>query len=182
MRAVAALVLTLAAPVSAAGGEIVPRAQGGVEYGLTFDGYGVICAIDTEGQRVAPDTESGVLNVVPQGRAFDVVTDVVPAEPGISFGIRTGGVTPALMAARVEVTHPPMGPQDVTRQSWDYVPGNPALNLFTFEHPYEAVKGLWTFRVLGADGAVLAAKRFSVTDLSEAPAAARACFEAGFTS
>lgn len=182
MRAVFALALTLAAPVSAAGGDVVLRAQGGVEYGLTFDGYGVICAIDTEGQRVAPGTESGVINVVPQGRAFDVVTDVVPAETGISFGIRTGGMTAALLAARVEVTHPPMGSEGVTRQSWDYVPGDPSLNLFTFEYPYEAVKGRWTFRVLGADGTVLAAQRFTVTDLSDASAAAQGCFAAEFTS
>ena len=181
MRALIALTLTIAAPVFAAGGDVF-RVAGQVDYGLTFDGYGVICAIDTEGRRAAPDTESGVINVVPQGQPFDVLTDVVPGELGISFGIRTSSVSAALMAARVEVTHPPMGANGVTRQSWDYVPGDPSLNLFTFEYPYEAVEGAWTFRVLGADGTVLAARRFTVTDLSAAPAVARACFEARFTS
>ncbi|SDY16930.1 DUF3859 domain-containing protein [Citreimonas salinaria] len=182
MRAILALALTLAAPVSAAGGDVVLQAQGDVEYGLTFDGYGVICQIETEGQRIAPDTESGVVNVVPQGRTFDVLTNVVPAEPGISFGIRTGGTAPALWAARVEVTHPPMGVQGITQQGWDYVPGDPSLNLFTFEYPYEAVKGEWTFRILAADGTVLAVQLFAVTDLSAAPAVAETCFAAEFTS
>ncbi|MGR3496558.1 DUF3859 domain-containing protein [Citreimonas sp.] len=182
MRAAFALLaLSLAAPVCAAGGDVVP-AQGDIDYGLTFEEYGVICAIDTEGQRLAPDTESGVVNVIPQGRAFDVVTDVVPAEPGISFGIRTSGMTPALLAARIEVTHPPMGRNGVTRQIWDYVPANPSLNLFTFEYPYEAVEGSWTFRVLGADGTVLAAQRFTVTTLDRATEVAQTCFGADFVS
>ncbi|MEQ5871711.1 DUF3859 domain-containing protein [Sagittula sp. NFXS13] len=144
---------------------------------LALTGYGVICDIEKGRTRPAPDTVSGVLNVVNQHHPIDVHTATVPAEMGLSFGIRAdlpdgaeGGTFSII------VTHPPMGPQGQTVESWTTTlsPGDPALNLFTFELPYELVQGDWRFQIARADDIVLE-QHFTVLPAGSVPAVQRAC-------
>ncbi|MFW2544358.1 DUF3859 domain-containing protein [Primorskyibacter sp. 2E107] len=141
--------------------------------------FGVICEITTDGQRQAPLTESGVINSIDQSRAFDVTTTGVPAHLGLSFGLRIllpEGETSH--GTRMSVTHPPLGKRGVTTQSWSapLTPGAPALNLFTFEKPYEMVQGTWTFAVIDDRGKRLELS-FEVLPPGSVPQVQTACFD-----
>lgn len=146
--------------------------------------YGVICAIDTNGQQSAPDTESGVINLIDQTRALDVVTYQVPAELGLSFGTRvlvTNGTS--IGDARMSVTHPPMGPRGITHQSWN-APlhgGVTALNMFTFEDQRELVLGTWIFQLTHAEK-VLSEQVFQVLPGGSVPAVQKTCGGVQLTS
>ncbi len=139
---------------------------------------GVICDIRPEEQRAAPGTVSGVLNLVRQSAPIDVPSPMVPAELGLSFGIRAqllpegeGGTY------TVVVTHPPMGPNGQEVEAWDALmaPGDPALNLFTFEKPYELVEGPWRFQLVKEDE-VLLQQDFLVTPKGTVPAVQKTCY------
>jgi hypothetical protein len=147
-------------------------AQGGMTVA-----HGVICEVEITGRREAPETESGQMNMIDGERAFDVVTDVVPAVPGLSFGIRATVAGEDAVVARLEVLHPPMGARGVTSQAWDVTlyPGEASLNLFTFEHEYERVPGAWAFRLTDGE-TVLAEQRFTVLNGIPVPAVERVCF------
>ncbi len=144
---------------------------------LSLGGYGVICEITPDGQRTAPGTVSGVLNVIDQTREIDVITDRVPAELGLSFGIRaemTDGATG--MSVDVVVTHPPMGDSGQTVEIWDtwLAPDDSALNLFSFEAPFELIEGPWLFQMM-LDGEVLLEKAFVVTPAGTVPEVQSTC-------
>ena len=165
--------LLLATPALAEGG-------GFVEDPLVLEDYGVVCEVELQGRRAAPGTESGLLNIIDQQREIDVTTRAVPAEIGLSFGIRAtlepGHVIEDL---RVVVEHPPMGPNAVTVERWDAEAnaGTTMVNLFTFEHDYERVQGKWVFRLMsGAD--TLLEQRFVVFPAGTVPAVQQACFGA----
>lgn len=139
--------------------------------------YGVICAVDMQGQQPAPATESGVINLVDQSRDFDVVTHQVPAEIGLSFGMRAVTAEGSSMeTARMSVTHPPMGATGITRQSWaaPLRGGMPALNMFTFEKPHELVQGTWVFQLIFADK-ILSEQVFQVLPGGSVPPVQKTC-------
>lgn len=147
------------------------------EAGLRLLDHGVICQVVSEGTIAAPQTEQGRLNLIAQDRDIDVTTTLVPAELGISFGIRfisEGGGAPQPVS--VVLTHPPMGPRGVTRQSWVTVlhPDDPGLALFTFEFPYEMVTGRWTLALEG-EGVRLAEQGFDVVPAEAAATVLAAC-------
>jgi hypothetical protein len=151
---------------------------------IAFQEYGVICALDLQGQQPAPTTESGVINLIDQARKLDVTTDQVPAELGLSFGIRAIVADEAsLEGARMSVTHPPMGPRKITHQSWP-VPlngGSPTLNMFTFEAPHELVQGTWIFQLIFADK-VLTEQVFQVLPAGSVPVVQKTCGGVQLTS
>ena len=169
MRALLLAVLPLAA-----------AAETGAPSPVVLLDHGVICDVTIEGRREAPLTESGQINVIDQTREIDVTTSEVPARLGLSFGIRVT-LAPGQTVAdtRIVVEHPPMGRAGVTVQSWTapLSPGLPAINLFTFEHDYEMVKGDWRFRVIGPQG-VLLEQGFTVTGGLSVPAVQETCFDA----
>lgn len=151
---------------------------------MTLEGYGVICEVAMQGTRPAPDTLSGTLNLVDQDRPIDVETVQVPAEKGLSFGIRASLVAgSSVPTVDVVVTHPPMGPDSVTVERWTASMnfGETALNLFTFEHDYELVEGEWLFQ-LERDGTVLLQQPFQVTAPGSVPVVQQTCFAAAVTS
>ncbi len=161
-------------------------ADGGafVEPPLKLEAHGVICEVEMQGSRPAPETLSGLLNLIDQDRPIDIETLQVPAEMGLSFGIRAtlspGAAMPEVM---VVVTHPPMGAKGVTVERWSAAMnfGEPSLNLFTFERDYELVEGNWMFQ-LEADGQVLLQQPFQVTAPGTVPAVQKACFAAEVVS
>ncbi|KUF10095.1 DUF3859 domain-containing protein [Pseudoponticoccus marisrubri] len=142
--------------------------------------HGVICEIELDGHREAPGTESGRLNIVDQDQALDLTTAAVPAQIGLSFGIRAtleDGVDPG--DVEVVVTHPPMGPRNITEERWDaeMTPGDIALNLFTFEYDYELVQGPWSFQ-LRRDDRTLLRQDFVVGPRDSVPVVQDTCFTA----
>lgn len=151
---------------------------------VTLEGFGVICEVQLQGTRPAPDTLSGLLNLVDQDRPIDVETLQVPAELGLSFGIRSSLTAgSAVPEVTVVVTHPPMGPNGVTVERWPTPMnfGETSLNLFTFEHEYELAEGAWMFQ-LERDGEVLLQQPFQVTAPGTVPAVQQACFAAEIMS
>lgn len=139
--------------------------------------YGVICEIKLDGQRDAPGTVSGILNVIDQTRSIDVTTRLVPAELGLSFGIRaTLGDNSTPLNVDVVVTHPPMGPGGQEVEIWTATlsPGETSLNLFTFEEPFELIQGPWRFE-LRNESDVLLSEEFVVTPPGSVPEVQQAC-------
>lgn len=140
--------------------------------------FGVICDLKPDEQREAPGTVSGVLNLVNQSAPVDVATPMVPAELGLSFGVRArlSETSPGGMYT-VIVTHPPMGPNGQQVETWeaDLGPGDPTLNLFTFELPYELVEGPWRFQLQMSDE-VLLQQDFVVTPKGTVPAVQKTCY------
>ncbi len=151
---------------------------------VTLDAYGVLCAVEVQGQRPAPDTASGTMNLIEQERQFDVVTTRVPARIGLSFGIRAKRAPGSGVGdVRIVVTHPPLGPQGITRQSWvtpmDDV--RPSLNLFSFENDHELVQGRWTFRVID-NGRPVMEQAFDVVGPWGAQEVTDICYSSEITS
>lgn len=146
--------------------------------------YGLICQVTAQGERNAPDTELGHINLINQDRRFDITTTQIPAQLGLSFGIRAlfdGTTVPDKID--ISVTHPPMGQAGVTEQRWDAVisPDSPTLNVFSFEFPYEMVPGFWEFRLMH-NGTELAHQRFEVLEASTTAEVERMCFGASLMS
>ncbi|EBA10096.1 DUF3859 domain-containing protein [Sagittula stellata] len=142
--------------------------------------FGVHCDVAKNGSREEPGTVSGIINLIDQHQTVDVVTQIVPAELGISFGIGAwldAESEPLLL--EVVVSHPPMGEngQEVEIWSAPLDPGEPAVNLFTFEKPFEMVEGPWRFQ-LRKDDEVLLEQNFLVTPPGTVPAVQNACFSA----
>lgn len=146
--------------------------------------FGVICDVETNGQVDAPETASGVLNLVDQNREIDVTTTEVPAHLGLSFGLRTRMQPETSMRGlRIVVTHPPMGPNNITRQSWaaPMAAGQTGVNLYTFDNKHELVKGIWRFQLMFSD-AVLLEKVFEVLPKGTVPAVQHTCLGQSLTS
>lgn len=161
MRWVSFLVFMLCAlPVAAA-----MRAPGGDYYA-----QGAFCAVEIVGEEVAEGTLSGTLNLVDGPPVFFSEGPLVPAQIGVGFGIHLDVVPAYEGVATVKTTHPPMGPNGITEQTWQttYTPGNVAYNGFTFEYDYELVTGTWTISA-EADGREIFYAEFTVIDPSFAP-------------
>lgn len=148
-------------------------------------GFGVICEVELQGQREAPETLSGILNIVDQDREIDVTTPRVPADLGLSFGVRAGLLPGTAVPGLVDivVTHPPMGDSGITVERWQAVMngGETTINLFTFEHAFEMVEGPWLFQIV-KDGEVLLQQPFEVTPSGSVPPVQKACFGARLMS
>lgn len=150
---------------------------------LELDEAGIYCPTDHVSKEAAPDTESGYILLTEGNPQLVMASRVVPAYIGISFGIRIrlapgteqGGYT-------FTVSHPPIGPRQVTRESWD--PGlstSWGVRSFNFEFDRELVTGTWTFEVLRGEE-VLLRQSFEVVPPMVAPDAIDLCFGDSFVS
>lgn len=141
---------------------------------------GIVCPRETSGELVeAPGTEAGVIRRIEQETTFDLSEQIVPTMTDLSFGFRTALKPGArAMGVTVVITHPPMGPRRVTREEWEdrIEAGADNLNLFTFEHDYEKVPGLWTFSI-EVDGAPVVSVPFEVTAGDGRGRVEQACFQ-----
>ena len=141
---------------------------------------GIVCPrIVTGEMRPAPDTEFGEIRQIDQPVIFDLDARTVPTMTNLGFGFRIG--LEAGQPARdvtIVVTHPPMGPRAVTRQSWSdrLEPGEDSVDLFTFEEDYEKVPGRWTFSV-EIDGSVVVEAPFDVVAEGGHGPVEDACFQ-----
>ena len=107
---------------------------------------GIICAQDPVGANPAPDTLTGSTHVI--AGEPDFITDIrtVPAVLGIGFGVKSSVTDPAgLSDVVMRVSHPPMGAEGRTRQSFQTsISGEgTSLTFYQFDHEFELVTGTW---------------------------------------
>lgn len=155
--------ITVLTGLAAAAG--LPLVAGAALYapGAASATYGYFCALDPVAEIPAEDTISGTVSLIEGPPRLIRQGPLVPAQIGVGFGVifdlppgTSGPVT-------VEVTHPPMGPQSVTRETWVSSATGVAGNYvgFTFDLPYEVRKGAWSFRGT-ANGRVVFEATFDV--------------------
>lgn len=161
MRWITLILCLIAAPVWAQS-----RAPGAAHFA-----QGTFCAVDIVGEEAAEDTLSGTLNLVAAPPDFYATGPVVPAQIGIGFGVHVEVLPEHAGQVRVTTTHPPMGSEGVTRQSWITAlnAGDVTYNGFTFEYSYELVEGQWSFTAETLDGQEIYHAAFTVIDPRFAP-------------
>ena len=138
---------------------------------------GIICPPPSVGETIAPGTVAGITHLVDEDPPFVSLSDRVPAVIGIGFGVKAmtadlSGVTDVTMT----VTHPPMGRDRATQQSFQTrIDGTaPSLTFYQFDFAYELVQGRWQMEAV-KDGVVLYRASFDVVAPKDAPELARAC-------
>ncbi|MBY5973980.1 DUF3859 domain-containing protein [Ferrimonas balearica] len=150
---------------------------------LEMDEAGIYCPADHVSKEPAPNTESGYILLTEGNPELALTSRVVPAYIGISFGIRirlAPGTEPGPYLFTVR--HPPIGPRQVTVESWDpALSANWGVRSFNFEFDREMVPGTWTFEVSRGDETLLR-QSFEVVPAMQAPAAIDICFGNSFVS
>ncbi|MFZ3583225.1 DUF3859 domain-containing protein [Loktanella sp. DJP18] len=138
---------------------------------------GVICPPPTVGETAAPDTVAGVTHLVAEDPPFVSMSRRVPAVIGIGFGAKsTTADLMGLSEVTMTVTHPPMGKDRITQQSFlTRIDGiSPSLTFYQFDYAYELVQGRWQMEAV-KDGEVLYRASFDVVAPKDAPALAQVC-------
>lgn len=138
---------------------------------------GVLCPPETTGATLAPDTLAGATHVIDVDPPFVSRGRIVPAALGVGFGIKAQSVLPdGITTVTARVTHPPMGPEGRTAQSFvTTISGQtPSVTFYQFDHRYELVTGTWT--IAGYDGGEqLFSVSFEVVAPATMPDLAGAC-------
>lgn len=138
---------------------------------------GVICPPESTGTRPAPDTVAGITNVVAEEPPFVSTVNKVPAVMGIGFGAKamsesTFGIDNVTMT----ITHPPMGPQKTTQQSFlTSISGtDTSITFYQFDFDYELLPGTWTMTATDGEQ-VLYSTSFEVVLPQQVPELAAIC-------
>jgi hypothetical protein len=146
--------------------------------------YGIYCAQEPERRDPAPDTASGVLNIVPVIPEFQFRQKLVPAELDIGFGVLVTAA-PGLIhdPVTVTVTHPPYPDSGIEVETWvsNIEDLSPSLMGFSFDTPNELLLGEWTFSAHTMDGEELFHIAFEVVQPELMPQVLSSCF-GSFTS
>lgn len=140
--------------------------------------YGLYCAQEPEREDPAPDTASGVINIVPLIPDFQFRQKIVPAEIGIGFGVLASAPPGVLHdPVTVTVTHPPYLDSGIEVEQWvtDIDAGQNLMG-FSFDHATELVLGEWTFSAHSASGEELYFISFEVVEPSFMPQVINTCF------
>jgi len=173
MRMLPALLICLALPCAA----LADNETAQFDASRVSITYGAFCQVVSVGEVVAPDTLAQKIDLLPDTPEIRWPTNIIPATPGISFGVRTetadGNVISPVM---IEVTHPPFPGSGTTRQSYISSLGGdgPSMNAYSFDTPEELVTGTWTLRAW-QDGAVLYEVAFEVVPPALRPDITGAC-------
>lgn len=138
---------------------------------------GIFCPPETAGATLAPDTLAGSTHVIDVDPPFVSHRRMVPAVLGVGFGIKAQSAMPeGITTVTARVTHPPMGPEGRTTQSFvTAISGQtPSVTFYQFDHSYELVTGTWTIAGYD-DGVQLFAVSFEVVAPDRLPELSRAC-------
>ncbi|QFS84224.1 hypothetical protein FIU97_15830 [Roseivivax sp. THAF40] len=138
---------------------------------------GVFCDVPSIGEIEAPGTAAGKIELFEDIPDFQWRTDVVPAVPNVSFGIKSNALDGQLYDdVLLTLTHPPFLDSGVEEQAYvtDLGGVSTSINAYTFDMPEERVTGEWIFRAI-RDDEVLYEARFTVVPRSMAPDIAAAC-------
>ncbi|QQA42309.1 DUF3859 domain-containing protein [Pelagovum pacificum] len=145
---------------------------------------GIFCAPEIFETTPAPDTIAGTTNVVVDEVPFLSDSHIVPAVLDVGFGIKSyakGDVE--LTGVTVIVTHPPVGPDGVQRESYQTTifSSRVSQTLFQFDYEYELVTGPWTLEAIH-QGETLFSATFEVVEPGMVPELAEACNYASLLS
>lgn len=147
---------------------------------IAFFEAGIICAPDPVAIVPAPGTVAGVTNLIDGNPDFVSFGRAVPAVIGVGFGVRAGAALRDFPDVTIVVTHPPMGPEGATVQSYATSIGaatvaeDGSLSFYHLEYDYELVTGRWTFTAqVGED--MLYSAAFDVVPPDSVPELAGLC-------
>ncbi len=138
---------------------------------------GVICPPPTVGETPAPGTLAGTTHLIEDEPPFVSRSNRVPAVIGLGFGAKSMTADMlGLSDVTMTVTHPPMGKDGITSQTFQTrIDGTtPALTFYQFDYDYELVKGLWQMEA-SKDGKVLYRTTFEVIAPKDASELAKIC-------
>ena len=138
---------------------------------------GIICATNTGEFREAPGTISGRAHAPTEEPPFVSNSQVVPAVIGVGLGIKARSDDAiGLLLVEVILTHPPMGEDGITRQTFlsMITPDTNAIIFFQFDHDYELVTGSWSFTGV-RDGETVFRANFQVVPPDQMPDLADTC-------
>ena len=145
--------------------------------------YGVYCATDPIRTEEAPETASGVVNIVPAVPEIRAAQVIVPAALDIGFGVLSRAPAGVVHdPVTITVTHPPFPNSGIEVERWLTQLDGEGFNLtgFSFDLPDELVLGTWTFTA-EAGGTELFHVTFEVVPPELAPDVLAGC-QMGFTS
>lgn len=138
---------------------------------------GVICPPPTVGEAQAPDTVAGTTHLIDADPPFLSLDNRVPAVMGIGFGAKAMAADiDGLSNVEMVVTHPPMGNDGITSQSFrtSINGAAPSLTFYQFDHSYEVLIGTWMLEAR-REGQVLYRATFEVVRPQLVPELAAAC-------
>ncbi|SFE46260.1 DUF3859 domain-containing protein [Roseivivax sediminis] len=138
---------------------------------------GVFCEVPTTGRSEAPGTVAGHVDLFAEVPEFQWLTNVVPAVPGLSFGVKTTARDGMVYDGVVlTLTHPAFRDSGATAQSYVTMLGgaSTSINAYTFDTQEELAPGIWSFTAT-RNGRVLYSALFEVVPPSAAPEIANAC-------
>lgn len=144
---------------------------------VTFFESGIACDPPSVAEQPAPNTVAGFTSSFIEDVDFVSNTHVVPAVLGLSFGVKTQMRDAAgLIDATMTVTHPPMGPDKVTRQfHTNSISGQSITErLYAFDFEYELLLGTWQLEAK-KDGKIIYRATFEVVSPSVVPDLAAIC-------
>ena len=171
MRFLAAALILLALPAQAA------------EDGPSFDSevlsikFGAFCKLVSVGEVPAPETHAQKIDLLPETPEIRWETRVIPAAPGISFGVRTQTHSDDVLSpVLIELIHPPFTSSGQNAQRYVTVLGGegPSINAYSFDLMEEMEPGEW---ILSAyhNGEMLYRVPFHVVPAEELPQIAGGC-------
>ena len=108
---------------------------------------GVACQAERIGSVPAPNSVAGESYLITGDVQFISHEHMVPAVIGVSMGLKvTVSVPGGLDGVLLSVTHPPMGPQQVRRQTFvgSISDGAASQRFYSFDYDYELLPGTWT--------------------------------------
>lgn len=138
--------------------------------------FGAFCQLTSVDSVEAPDTLAQRVDLLPRTPDIRWPGPVVPAKPGISFGVRTETGGAQMYPVTIEVSHPPFIGSGMTHQSYVTTLGgeDPSINAYSFDLDEEMVPGSWTIRAL-FDGAILYEVTFEVVSPESVPMIGQDC-------
>lgn len=138
---------------------------------------GVFCEVPSSGRVEAPGTVAGHIELFAETPEFQWLTNVVPAVPGLSFGVKTEARDGMVYDGVVlTLTHPQFTESGATAQSYVTMLGgaSTSINAYTFDTPEELATGTWSFTAT-RNGEMLYSALFEVVEPAAAPEIASAC-------
>jgi hypothetical protein len=147
-----------------------------VDESMVLVEYGVYCPYDIIGKTPAPDTISGETDHIDNVILGDLSTKI-PAIQGFALGMFYYAKDNTRAYDFVlTLTHPPLGPNGRTEQSWSarVREGKAGQSTWQFDDPEDMALGEWMME-LSLNGKVVIRQMFEVVPAAQAPAALSTC-------